>query len=51
MCSNSWKLKKKERLNCVLFFFPSDVDSEATEGNTENEQEDAYPSTGKTVIL
>lgn len=42
--SNIW-------LNCVdFFFFFSDVDSEATEGNTENEQEDASPSTGETFM-
>lgn len=32
-----------------MFF--SDVDSEATEGNTENEQEDVRPNTGETVLF
>lgn len=34
-----------------MFIFFSDVDSEATEGNTENEQEDARPSTGQVKQL
>lgn len=34
-----------------MFIFFSDVDSETTEGNTENEQEDARPSTGQVKQL
>lgn len=37
------------RNNCFQFF--SDVDSEATEGNTENEQEDVRPITGETICF
>lgn len=36
-------------INCFNFF--SDVDSETTEGNTENEQEDVHPVTGEPVCF
>lgn len=44
LCRNIW-------LCLIVFIFFSDVDSEATEGNTENEQEDACPSTGETIVI